>query len=84
MIDYRSIDIPHNSRIGYCYKDWCLIPSGLKYNSMLISEFIQQLQDLCDNEGDMEIVIVTGNNELGSIPHVKKSPLYDQFEITKY
>lgn len=52
--------------------------------NMLISEFIQQLQDLCDNEGDMEIVIVTGNNGLGSIPHVKKSPLYDQFEITKY
>lgn len=51
---------------------------------MLISEFIQQLQDLCDNEGDMEIVIVTGNNGLGSIPHVKKSPVYDQFEITKY
>ena len=50
---------------------------------MLISEFIQQLQDLCDNEGDMEIVIATGNNGLGSIPHVKKSPLYDQFEITK-
>ena len=50
---------------------------------MLISEFIQQLQDLCDNEGDMEIVIVTDNNGLGSIPHVKKSPLYDQFEITK-
>lgn len=49
---------------------------------MLISEFIQQLQDLCDNEGDMEIVI--GNNVLGSIPHVKKSPVYDQFEITKY
>lgn len=51
---------------------------------MLISEFIQQLQDLCDNEGDMEIVIVTCNNRLGSIPHVKKSPFYDQFEITKY
>lgn len=51
---------------------------------MLISEFIQQLQDLCDNEGDMEIVIVTGKNRLGSIPHVKKSPIYDQFEITKY
>ena len=50
---------------------------------MLISEFIKQLQDLCDNEGDMEIVIVTGNNGLGSIPHVKKSPLYEQFEITK-
>lgn len=49
---------------------------------MLISEFIQQLQDLCDNEGDMEIV--TGYNRLGSIPHVKKSPIYDQFEITKY
>lgn len=51
---------------------------------MLISEFIQQLQDLCDNEGDMEIVIVTDNNRLGSIPHVKKSQIYDQFEITKY
>ena len=51
---------------------------------MLISEFIQKLQDLCDNEGDMEIVIVTDNNGLGSIPNVKKSPLYDQFEITKY
>ena len=49
---------------------------------MLISEFIQQLQDLCDNEGDMEIVI--GNNGLGFIPHVKKSSFYDQFEITKY
>lgn len=49
---------------------------------MLISEFIQKLQDLCDNEGDMTIVI--GNNGLGSIPHVKKSPFYDQFEITKY
>ena len=31
----------------------------------------------------MEIVIVTGNNGLGSIPHVKKSPFYDQFEIVK-
>ena len=50
---------------------------------MLISEFIQQLQDLCDNEGDMEIVIITDSNRLGSIPHVKKSRLYDQFEITK-
>lgn len=49
---------------------------------MLISEFIQQLQDLCDNEGDIEIVI--GNNGLGFIPHVKKSPIYDQFEIIKY
>ena len=51
---------------------------------MLISEFLQKLQDLCDNEGDMEIVIVTGKNGLGSIPHVKKSSFYDQFEITKY
>lgn len=51
---------------------------------MLISELIQQLQDLCDNEGDIEIVIVTGNNGFGSVPHVKKSRFYDQFEITKY
>lgn len=48
---------------------------------MLISEFIQQLQDLCDNEGDMEIVI--GNNGFGFVPNVKKSRLYDQFEIVK-
>lgn len=51
---------------------------------MLISEFIQQLQDLCDNEGDMEIVMVTDYNGLGSVPHVKKSQFYDQFEITLY
>lgn len=50
---------------------------------MLISEFIQQLQDLCENEGDMEIVMITGNNGLGSVPHVKKSRFYDQFEIVK-
>lgn len=54
-------------------------------NTMLFTiKYIHELQHLCDNEGDMEIVIVTGNNGLGSIPHVKKSPLYDQFEITKY
>ena len=51
---------------------------------MLISEFIQQLQDLCDNEGDMEIVMITGNNSLGSEPHLRKSPFYDQFEILNY
>lgn len=50
---------------------------------MLISEFIRHLQDLCDNEGDMEIVIVTGNNGLGSVPHAKKSRFYDQIEIAK-
>lgn len=51
---------------------------------MLISEFIQQLQDLCDNEGDMEIVMVTDSNSFGVEPHVAKSSFYDQFEITKY
>ena len=56
---------------------------GYKVKNMLISELIQQLKDLCDNEGDMEIVIVTGNNGLGSVPHVKKSRLSDQFEIVK-
>lgn len=48
---------------------------------MLISEFIQQLQDLCDDEGDMEIVMVTDNNSLGSEPHLRKSSFYDQFQI---
>lgn len=51
---------------------------------MLISEFIQQLQDLCDNEGDMEIVMVTDSNSLGVEPHVAKSSFYDQFEIVNY
>lgn len=51
---------------------------------MLISEFIQQLQDLCENEGDMEIVMVTDSNSLGVEPHVAKSSFYDQFEITYY
>lgn len=51
---------------------------------MLISEFIQKLQDLCDNEGDMEIVMITDGNSLGVEPHVVKSSFYDQFEITKY
>lgn len=40
---------------------------------MLISEFIQQLQDLCDNEGDMEIVMITDGDSLGVEPHVVKS-----------
>jgi hypothetical protein len=40
---------------------------------------MKELKDLV--AGDE--VLVTGNNGLGSIPHVKKSPLYDQFEITK-
>ena len=64
---------------------WNLVFNALGYKgkNMLISELIQQLQDLCDNEGDMEIVIVTGNNGLGSVPHVKKSRFYDQFEIVK-
>ncbi len=51
---------------------------------MLISEFIQQLQDLCDNEGDMEIVMITGNNSFGSEPHLRKSSFYDQFEILNH
>lgn len=52
--------------------------------NMLISEFIQQLQDLCDNEGDMEIVMITDSNSFGSEPHLRKSSFYDQFEITNH
>lgn len=52
--------------------------------NMLISEFIQHLQDLCDNEGDMEIVMITDSNSLGVEPHVAKSSFYDQFEITNH
>lgn len=63
-------------------KIWCLTPSGIKYNSMLISEFIQQLQDVYDEEGDMEIAIKIDDNDLGSEPIVVKSTVYEQFYIT--
>ena len=48
---------------------------------MLISEFIRQLQDLCDNEGDMEIAIKIDDNDLGSEPIVAKSTVYEQLNI---
>lgn len=48
---------------------------------MKISEFIQQLQDIYDEEGDMEIVIKTNDNDLGSEPIVVKSTVYEQFNI---
>ena len=62
----------------------CLTPSGINFKDMLISEFIQQLKDLCDNEGDMEIVMITDSNSFGSEPHLRKSSFYDQFEITNH
>lgn len=48
---------------------------------MLISKFIQQLQDLCDNEGDMEIAIKIDDNNLCSEPIVVKSTVYEQLYI---
>ena len=33
---------------------------------MLISEFIQQLQDVYDEEGDMKIAVKVDDNDLGS------------------
>ena len=44
---------------------------------MLISEFIQQLQDVYDEEGDMEIAIKID----GSEPIVVKSTVYEQLYI---
>ena len=55
---------------------------AIKYNSMLISEFIQQLQDVYDEDGDMEIAIKIDDNDLGSEPIVVKSTVYEQFYIT--
>jgi hypothetical protein len=49
---------------------------------MLISEFIQQLQDVYDEDGDMEIAIKIDDNDLGSEPIVVKSTVYEQFYIT--
>lgn len=50
---------------------------------MLISEFIQQLQDVYDEEGDMEIAIKIDDNDLGSEPIVVKSTVYEQLYIVK-
>ena len=50
---------------------------------MLISEFIQQLQNIYGEEGDMEIVINIDDNDLGSEPIVVKSTVYEQLYIVK-
>lgn len=44
---------------------------------MLISEFIQQLQAVYDEEGDMEIAIKIDDNDLGYEPIVVKSTVYE-------
>ena len=54
---------------------------AIKYNKMLISEFIRQLQDVYDEEGDMEIAIKIDDNDLGSEPIVVKSTVYEQLYI---
>ena len=54
---------------------------AIKYNKMLISEFIQQLQNIYDEEGDMEIAIKIDDNDLGSEPIVVKSTVYEQLYI---
>lgn len=46
---------------------------------MLISEFIKQLQNIYDEEGDMEIAIKVDGNDLGSEPIVVKSTVYVEF-----
>lgn len=50
---------------------------------MLISEFIQLLQDVYDEEGDMEIAIKIDDNDLGSEPIVVKSTVYEQLYHTE-
>ena len=50
---------------------------------MLISEFIQQLQDIYDEEGDVEIVLKIDDNDLGYEPIVVKSTIYEQFNIVR-
>ena len=48
---------------------------------MLISEFIQQIQNVYDEEWDMEIAINIDDNDLGSEPTVVKSTVYEQLYI---
>ena len=50
---------------------------------MLITEFIQQLQDVYDEEGDLEIAIKIDDSDLGSEPIVVQSTIYDQLYIVK-
>ena len=50
---------------------------------MKISEFIQQLQTVYDEEGDMEIAIKIDNHDLGYEPTVVKSAVYEQFNIVR-
>ena len=50
---------------------------------MLISEFIQQLQDIYDEEGDVEIALKIDDNDLGYKPIVVKSTIYEQFNIVR-
>lgn len=50
---------------------------------MLISEFIQQLQDIYDEEGDVEIALKIDDNDLGYEPIVVKSTVYEQFNIMR-
>ena len=50
---------------------------------MLISECIQQLQDIYDEEGDVEIALKIDDNDLGYEPTVVKSTVYEQFNIVR-
>ena len=50
---------------------------------MLISEFIQQLENIYVEEGDMEISIKIDDNDLGYEPIVVKSTIYEQFNIVR-
>lgn len=50
---------------------------------MFISEFIQQLQEIYDEEGDMEIALKIDGNDLGYEPIVVKSTVYEQLYIVK-
>ena len=54
---------------------------AIKYNKMLISQFIQQLQNIYDEDVDMEIAIKIDDNDLGSEPIVVKSTVYEQLYI---
>lgn len=51
---------------------------------MKISEFIQRLQDVYDEGGDMEITIKVDDNDLGSEPIVVKSTVYEQLYIVNF
>ena len=78
MVDSRSVDIPHNSRIGYCYKDWCLTAFGhIKDISMKISDLVKSLEKIKAKHGDLPIAFEVSDDDCCPIKKIHVKKIYD-------